>query len=100
MSTLTVEDFRKYTTTSATDDEIQSAIDAETAAQTRVCRIPDPMPVDVLEALKRRVQRNLAMRALPLGSTPQGDAELSQVIPSRDPEVRRLEGPFRKLVFG
>lgn len=86
--------------TSWTDTQIQGAIDAEAAAQAAACRIPDPVPADLLEALKRRVARNLAMRGLPLAVL-QGDAEVgSSILPGRDPEVRRLEGPHRKWVIG
>jgi hypothetical protein len=28
------------------------------------------------------------------------DGGSAQVLPGRDPEVRRLEGPFRRLVLG
>lgn len=80
--------------------EIQSALDAEAAAQSRHCRIPDPVPADLEEALKRRVQCNLARRGLPLAVL-QGDAEAGSLLPpGRDPEVRRLEGPWRRLVIG
>lgn len=102
MATPTVVDVKAYLgTNSWTDAEIGDALDAETAAQAKVCRIPDPMPADLAEALKRRVQRNLAMRPLPLAVL-QGDAEggSSTVLPGRDPEVRRFEAPHRKLVLG
>lgn len=81
--------------------DIQDALDAETAAQRTKCRIPDPMPADLAQALKRRVQRNLAMRQLPLAVL-QGDAEggSTRILPSNDPEVRRLEAPYRRLKVG
>ena len=83
-----------------TDLTIQGAINAEAAAQTRICTLPDPVPDDLLEALMRRVVRNLAMRRLPLAIA-QGDADGGALIlPGRDPEVRRLEAPFRRLVCG
>lgn len=99
---ITVSVYRNYARgTSATDSEIEDAIAAETLAQERVCRIPDPVPDDLLQALKRRVMRNLAMRALPLAVL-QGDAELggSNVLPGNDPEVRRFERPWRRLAIG
>lgn len=79
---------------------VGDALAAETAAQSRVCRIPDPYPADLAEALCRRVARNLAMRGTPL-AVPVGDSEGGPaVLPGRDPEVRRLEAPWRRLVVG
>lgn len=86
--------------TSHTSDQIQGALDAEAAAQRAVCRVGAVYPPDLREALLRRVQRNLAMRQLPL-AVPQGDAEIGpSFVPGRDPEVRRLEAPYRRLVVG
>lgn len=83
-----------------TDPDLTDALTAEAAAQARVCRVRADYPADLREALLRRVQRNLAMRALPLAVL-QGDAEAgSTVLPGRDPEVRRLEAPHRKVVVG
>lgn len=83
-----------------TDAERQDALDAEAAAQRAVCRVPAVYPDDLRQALLRRVARNLAMRELPL-AVPQGDAEGGPtILPGRDPEVRRLEAPHRKLVIG
>ncbi|GAB3663487.1 hypothetical protein GCM10027596_26720 [Nocardioides korecus] len=88
----------------ATDDElegsvakIQSAYDAEIIAQGVKCRIT-PYSSDLAEALYRRVKRNLAMRNVPLGV--QMDETGGTRIGSIDPEVRRLEAPYRKLVVG
>lgn len=80
-------------------EDIQAALDAETAAQGRVCRVPDPMPADLAEALMRRTAANLARRRLLLDGQP-SESEFPQVLPGRDPEVRRLEAPWRKLVMG
>lgn len=85
-----------------TDEQIQDALDAEAAAQRKVCRVGAVYPADLQEALYRRVQCNLARRKLPLAVV-QGDAEAgssSVMPPGRDPEVRRLEAPHRKLVMG
>lgn len=86
---------------SFTDDELQEALDAEAAAQRAVCRVPAAFPADLREALLRRSARNLAMRQLPLAMV-QGDAEAggATLLPGRDPEVRRLEAPHRKLTVG
>lgn len=81
-----------------TDDEIQDALDAEAAAQRRVCRVPAAYPADLRQALLRRVAVNLARRGLPL-SMLQGDAEGGGTapLPANDAEVRRLERAHRKL---
>jgi len=87
--------------TSATLDEVQDALDAEAAAQRSVCRVKAVYPADLRQALLRRVARNLALRPLPLAVL-RGDAEAGDttILPGQDPEVRRLEAPHRKLVFG
>lgn len=81
-------------------EELQDALDAEAAAQRSTCRVGGVYPADLRQALLRRVVRNLAMRRLPLAVL-RGDAEGGDtVLPGRDPEVRRLEAPHRKLVVG
>lgn len=99
---ITVADVRAYdkSLTGHSDAVIQGAINTETTAQAGKCRIPDPVPDDLDEALCRRVVCNLARRKLPLAMA-QGDADGGPVMPpSRDPEVRRLEAPHRKMVMG
>jgi hypothetical protein len=87
--------------TSLTDEQVQDALDAEAAAQRRVCRIPAAYGADLRQALLRRVARNLAMQGLPLavlrGDGEGGDATL---LPGNDPEVKRFERPYRKLPIG
>lgn len=90
--------------TSQTDAALERVLAVEASAQRKVCRVPaDPEAAwdpDLGEALCRRVARNLAMRGIPLAMF-QGDAEGGALIPpNRDPEVRRLEGPFRKQKLG
>lgn len=85
---------------SHTDAEISDALAAETQAQRDMCRRPVPYPTPMAQALMRRVARNLALRRMPLAMT-QGDADFGPLaIPGRDPEVRRLEAPYRRLVVG
>jgi len=80
--------------------DLQDALDAEVAAQQARCGVRAVYPADLRQALLRRVQRNLAMRQLPLAVL-QGDAESGvTVLPGSDPEVRRLEAPYRRLVIG
>lgn len=79
------------------DSEIQNALNAEQAAQRAVCRVPAAYPADLREALLRRVARNLALRGLPLAVL-QGDGEAGDtILPGRDPEVKRLEAPHRRM---
>lgn len=81
-------------------DQIEGAYRAERSAQRDRCGERNPYPDSLREALLRRVARNLAMRRLPL-AVATGDADSgSSIIPGRDPEVRRLEGPYRRLVTG
>ncbi|MEV6287403.1 hypothetical protein [Kribbella sp. NPDC051770] len=90
---------------SYTDEDLSVAMAAEKIAQKRRCRVPADdadWPEDLTEALCRRVARNLAMRGIPLAVL-QGDAELGLPglrLPGQDPEVRRLEGPWRRMVLG
>ena len=80
--------------------ELEDALNAEAAAQRRACRVGATYLDDLRQALLRRVQRNLAMRQLPI-ATAQGDADLGPaILPGRDPEVRRLEAPHRRLPVG
>jgi hypothetical protein len=83
-----------------TTADLQDALDAESAAQRAVCRVRAVYPADLREALLRRAARNLALRALPL-AVHQGDAEgRTLLLPGRDPEVRRLEAPHRRVCVG
>lgn len=96
----TVPDLDDYLGThSWSDDDLAEALDAEASAQRRVCRIPADYPPDLRSALLRRAQFHLAMRRVQLGVIP-GDAERDTIRPGFDPEVRRLERPYRKLPVG
>lgn len=82
------------------DTVIQEELDAERVNQAKVCRVGAVYPADLGSALKRRVLRALALRSLPLAVL-QNDADGgASFLPSNDPEVKRLEGPYRKVVFG
>lgn len=80
---------------SHSDEAVIDALAAETAAQLAVCKVPVEIPVDLRQALLRRVLRNLAMRSLPLG-VQQDELSGGIRMGSTDPEVRRLESPYRK----
>lgn len=83
---------------------VSAAYAAEKAAQANRCRVPadaEDWPADLAEALCRRVARNLAARPLTLGFVPSVDPNAgASYLSSNDPEIRRLEGPYRKLVIG
>lgn len=85
---------------SFSNEEITGALESETLAQQRVCRIPTEVdyPADLATALLRRVTRALNMKYKPLGYEPGGEGGLSY-ISARDSEIHRLEAPFRKLVL-
>jgi hypothetical protein len=72
-----------------------------TASGSVTATIAEAWPADLGEALKRRVQRNLSMKSLPLGLQ-SGASEAGQwtIRVGSDPEVKRLEAPFRKLTVG
>lgn len=76
---------------------VSGALSAEVEDQATRCRVV-PYTDALAEAIYRRVARNLALRNVPLG------VQMNDVggvrIGSQDPEVRRLEGPYRKVVVG
>lgn len=94
------------------DTEVGGALATELANQRKAVRAaafgvdpeppadPLPYPVDLAEAVCRRVARNLALRNIPL-ATLQADSDGGPtVMPGKDPEIRRLEGPYRRLPIG
>lgn len=95
----TIDDVKDYLgEDSTTDGVLQDALDAETAAQRRACRVPANYPDDLRQVLMRRVARNLALRGIPLAVL-RGDAESgSLVLPRYDPVVRAVESGYRRLV--
>ncbi len=81
-------------------EDLQDALNAERSAQRDRCGERAYYPDSLRQALLRRVHRNLAMRRLPL-AVPTGDADGNVgILPGRDPEVRRLEGPYRRRPVG
>lgn len=85
------------------DAELSGAITTEAAAQRHRIRasVEDPADVpDLYEALMRRCARNLAMRKHPLGIAMSAGGEEATRVGGRDPEVLRLEAPYRRLVVG
>lgn len=87
--------------TSFSDAELDDALAAEAAAQRARCRIPAAYPADLRQALLRRVARNLAARSVPVASFTSFDGGGTATrVPMLDPEILRLEAPYRHLVVG
>lgn len=87
--------------TSVDTGRLAEVLDVEIRAQRDVCWLPAQYTVSLREAVLRRCACNLARQGIPL-AVQQGDAESGGTVmpPTYDPEVRRLEGPYRKLVTG
>lgn len=107
MAAPTAEDVQEYLgNTPHSEDTIGTALASEKAAQKARCRVPADdaaWPADLVEALCRRVARNLELRALPLGIVPgsiDDPGSTATYVGGNDPEVRRLEAPWRRLVVG
>jgi hypothetical protein len=82
------------------DDQFQVIFDGERANQARVCRIDPDLDQPALdEALLRRIARAVEAKGLPLGVISDG-GEFGPVRLVSDSELGRLEGPYRKFVFG
>jgi hypothetical protein len=87
--------------TSHSDAEVADALAAEQVAQARACVLPADFPADLGQALKRRVARNLAARAVPVATyTSFEGGGTSTRLPKYDAEVVRLEAPYRRLAVG
>ena len=101
-----LDDVRAWIKVPATllpDPMLQQVIDAETLIQARLCRVPeDPSALtpDLVQAIYRRVAREVAARGVPLGMLG-GDTEFGTARLTRfDAEIERLEGPNRRTVVG
>lgn len=97
----TITDVDNYLGThSFTDDDLAEALAAETDAQRRACRIPADYPNDLRRALIRRAARALALKRINIDTEVDGETGRSIVPPGLDREIRRYEGPYRRLVTG
>lgn len=81
------------------DDEIADALATETGRQRDACTIPLAYPAQLREALCRRVQRNLAMRALPLAYRVDGEGQAVRMS-RHDPVIKEIEDHYPKAVTG
>lgn len=98
-----IDDVRAWIKVPATllnDAQLQQVIDAEALIQARLCSTTDPLTSDLVQAIYRRVAREVAARGVPLGmlgtDTEYGTARLTRF----DAEIERLEGPNRRFVVG
>lgn len=97
----TTDDVAEYIrSTSFSEAELQDALNAEAAAQRARCRIGAVYPDDLRQALLRRTMRNLHMRNSPLALLVDRDTGGANYLSGSDPEVKRLEAPYRRLVVG
>lgn len=102
----TVDDVRNYADNSQSigdwdDEDIQSVLDSEASQQRSRCDIGAIYPPDLFEALCRRTVLGLNRRSqLNAGDFAVGIAgtENQAFIPN-DPEIRRLETPYKKVVM-
>lgn len=97
MAVPTAAEVATYLGKAVDDANVINAYAAEVSDQTARCRV-DPYNDSLGEALKRRVARNLAMKGIPLGV--QIEEFGGTRIGSKDPEVTRLEAPYRRKPMG
>ena len=102
MSVPTIGEVQEYLgETSYGLSDIVGALVAEQAAQAARCKLPTVYPDDLREALLRRVARNLAARSIPVATfTSFEGGGTSSRVPTVDPEILRLEAPYRRLTVG
>lgn len=87
-------------THSFTDDELQDALDAEAANQRKACKVPAAYSADLRRALLRRAARALALMRINVTTEIDGETGRNVVPPGLDREIRRYEGPYRRLKVG
>jgi len=84
------------------DEALTQVVNAEASIQASLCSIPpdDQLPAELVQAIYRRVGREVAAKGVPLGIVGV-DAEFGPAqLRSWDAEIDRLEGPRRRFVFG
>lgn len=109
-------DVRAWTGVSVSDmsdDVLATVLGAEIELQTEFCGIPDGstvLPYNLAVALMRRCNRSVNARGAALGTLPAamtgvpdgygtGIANGPALLPQLDPEVERLEAPFRVIAM-
>lgn len=97
MTTVSVPDAAKVAEAlGSTAEAVAPTLAAEQSDQASRCRV-EPYTDALAQALIRRVARARAMKNVPLGV--QMDESGGIRLGSTDPEVRRLEAPYRRVVL-
>lgn len=101
-----VRNWLKVTVAAISDHDLEVIRWAEIGNQQDECRIPadlaaaGQLPAPLVATIYRRCARAVAARGIPLGFR-SGDDEYGPArLASWDAEIARLEGPWRKFVFG
>lgn len=107
---VTIEDLRPYInddggTESYSDDTLDEVIESEFSQQTAKCRQgflmdEDVYPQDLRQAMLRRCMRALTLRGIALNAQATVDGDVRILPKSFDPEINRLEAPYRRLPVG
>lgn len=98
----TLEDVRDWIEVPETvldDPQLQVVLDAELALQAQLCKV-DPWAAPLTQAIYRRVGREVAAMALPLGVVAPDSEFGGANLPRYDAEIERLERPYRLVVLG
>ncbi len=100
-----VRDWIKVPASQLSDEDLTQILAAELDIVARLCRIPDDpdaaggeatYPPALARSVRRRCQREVAARNIPLGVLGQDGAEFGPLtVPSWDAEIRRLEASYR-----
>lgn len=109
----TVEEVRGWVKLPAAalgDEDLVRMYRAAVGTVVKSCRVPrdevtgDPVtagwPSELVQAVLRRTQRQIAAKNLPLGVLDQAGEYGPARIPHYDQLIEELEGPFRIVVFG
>ena len=95
-----VRAYVKVPATALSDADLARMYVAAGDDQTQRCRIPDPYPDALGQALLRRIQREIAARNLPLGVMGADAAEYAPTkVPTYDALVEHHEAAYRLVVL-
>lgn len=96
----------QVSTDQVSDNDLTVIRNAEVDNQLDECRVPEEfadcglLPAALAASVYRRCARAVAARGIPLGYTAGSDEYGPMRLPSWDAEIARLEGPWRRFVFG
>jgi hypothetical protein len=90
--------------TAMDDEALAQVVAAEEALQDAACTFPTDgagnRPPHLIQALYRRVGREVAAKNVPLGALGVDSEQGPSTMAKWDAEIERLEGPSRRWVFG